>query len=159
MWNDVIEILRDRDQIGTSLQLRCPRHEQAEMHVREPLDFELLSPEGGCKEPCGMYLDCGHACKLLCHPESRHRIIPCRELCTRAHRACGHACQKRCSDPCGKCTVPIENVQLSCGHELKSIECWAANDPSKAGVECKARVTRTLSRCGYEVVMSCSEKP
>jgi len=159
MWNDVIQILRDRGQIGTSLKLRCPRHEMAEMHVREPLDFELLSPEGGCKEPCGLYLDCGHACKLLCHAESRHHIIPCRELCSRAHQSCGHACQKRCSDPCGKCTVPIKNVELSCGHAVKSIECWAANDLSKAGVECKTRITRTLSRCGHEAVMSCSESP
>jgi hypothetical protein len=31
-------------------------------------DFQRLSPDGGCDEPCGVRMPCGHSCQKRCHP-------------------------------------------------------------------------------------------
>jgi hypothetical protein len=158
MWKEVITILRDRNRIGRSLRLHCPRHEDSVLQIDKPSDFELVSPEGGCKEPCGLQLSCGHSCDLLCHAEIRHRSVPCQKPCPKAH-PCGHACLKRCSEPCGKCKVLEKDVKLSCGHIISFLECWAACNLSESEVKCEEQVTRKLSACGHEAKMSCWEDP
>lgn len=52
MWSQVIDILRENNSIGEALALCCPRHLETEILVTKPEDFALLSPEGGCREPC-----------------------------------------------------------------------------------------------------------
>jgi len=52
MWSKVLDILRETDSVGTSLSLCCPRHQKTSILISKPEDFELLSPEGGCKEMC-----------------------------------------------------------------------------------------------------------
>src|SRR5579862_7759277 len=90
MWDKVTDILSKRDQIGPSLRLRCPRHDNAEMYVTKPDDFDLVSPEGGCREPCSVQRDCGHPCDLMCHAESLHQTIPCQKSCSKMYTGCGH---------------------------------------------------------------------
>src|SRR5208282_693505 len=92
MWDTVVGILRSRDQIGSTLRLRCSRHESANLVVSQPGDFELVAPEGGCSERCGLRLECGHACDYLCHSESRHRAAKCRKPCERGRLDCKHSC-------------------------------------------------------------------
>jgi hypothetical protein len=81
MWKEVLEILTDRDQLGPTLRLKCPRHQETMFVVSKPEDFEILSPEGGCTEVCGERLDCGHSCEFQCHAEVRHRVAGCRKPC------------------------------------------------------------------------------
>jgi hypothetical protein len=159
MWGEVIGILQGRDQIGTTLRLRCMRHEDVVLDVARPEDFEVVAPEGGCKELCGRRLDCGHSCDLLCHAEIRHRVAPCRKPCERGRPDCGHSCPKPCSEPCGKCIVPIKDVPLPCGHCLASIPCWVSRDLTRSEARCKTRVVRKLPRCGHEAEMSCCLDP
>lgn len=52
MWSQVIEMLRANGSVGKALSLCCPRHPETEISVTKPEDFALLSPEGGCREPC-----------------------------------------------------------------------------------------------------------
>ena len=159
MWKDVVHILKSRDQIGPTFRLRCPRHENAKLIVSKPEDFETVAPEGGCSEICGKRLDCGHACEFLCHAESRHLVAGCRKPCERGRPTCGHGCPKRCSDPCGDCTVIVKDVRLPCGHVLPEAPCHLAQDLAKAQLKCHVRAKRTLQRCSHEVEMSCCESP
>lgn len=159
MWEDVIGILRSRDQIRTTLRLQCVRHLDKVLQVDKPADFEMVAPEGGCKELCGQRLNCGHSCEFLCHAEIRHRVAPCRKPCERGRPDCGHRCPKPCSEPCGKCAVPIMNVALNCGHSLASVPCWVSHDLTRPEARCKTRIVRKLPRCGHEAEMPCCLDP
>ena len=159
MWDIVVEILKSREQIGSRLQLHCPRHEDACLLVSQPEDFELVAPEGGCTERCGMRLDCGHACDYLCHSEERHKVLKCRKLCTRGRVDCQHSCPKRCHEPCGQCQVLVYDILLSCGHRLDSTECWIARSQSDTKAKCQVKMLRKLPRCGHEVEMLCGDNP
>ena len=155
MWAKVVEIFKSRALIGPTLHLQCPRHPDTLLTVSDPEDFELMAPEGGCGKPCGQQLPCGHSCELLCHSEIRHKAAPCRKLCERGRPDCAHPCPKRCSDPCGPCTIDVENIKLPCGHVLPKLECWKAKDLEKSKPRCETRVTRLLPRCPHEAEMAC----
>ncbi len=159
MWNEVIEILKDRKQLGPTLRLKCPQHTDKLLVISKPEDFEILSPEGGCTELCGERLACGHSCEFQCHAEASHRIAPCRKPCDRGRLDCEHGCPKRCSDPCGKCEVAVKNVTLPCGHHLTQLECWKARDLNKWKPKCAVKVRRILPRCNHEVEMLCWQSP
>lgn len=45
---------------------------------------------------------CGHIGKICCFESSTD--FKCQEPCTEVLQ-CGHSCVKKCSDPCGPCTV------------------------------------------------------
>lgn len=159
MWKDVVDILTARDQIGKTLRLRCPRHQDALLIVSKPDDFEVVAPEGGCSELCSARLECGHACEFLCHAKIRHVTAGCRKPCEKGRPICGHGCPKRCSEPCGKCEVVVKNVSLLCGHNLAELSCWKFQDLDKSQPRCTSLVKRKLKRCGHEVEMKCWESP
>ncbi|OKL63387.1 hypothetical protein UA08_01510 [Talaromyces atroroseus] len=94
MWADVIEILRRNENIGTSLDLECPRHPDTPIKVSIPDDFPRLSPEGGCDLRCVNRLSCGHACVQKCHSEMLHNAVHCLEPCQRPQTNASHASQK-----------------------------------------------------------------
>jgi hypothetical protein len=71
MWKEVIEILTGRDQVGTTLPLKYPRHQETMLVVSYPEDFEILSPEGGCTTLCGQRLDGSHSCEFQCHAATK----------------------------------------------------------------------------------------
>ncbi|PHH72066.1 hypothetical protein CDD82_6186 [Ophiocordyceps australis] len=52
MWSQVIDILRAKGQMGTSLELQCPRHPETPLAVSKPDHFLQFSPESGCILPC-----------------------------------------------------------------------------------------------------------
>ncbi|GKU06754.1 unnamed protein product [Fusarium langsethiae] len=52
MWNGVIKILASNGNVGTKLELQCPRHPETPMLVSNPEDFSQMSPEGGCRLVC-----------------------------------------------------------------------------------------------------------
>jgi hypothetical protein len=53
-------------------------HSGMEVKASVASDF-LKCPHGGCTKPCEANMDCGHTCKLLCHPIS-HDLIKCNNL-------------------------------------------------------------------------------
>lgn len=95
MWADVVQILENRGQIGTSLPLCCPRHPDTPIKVGTPDDFALFAPEGGCSRKCDSRLQCGHACVNQCHATPLHEAVVCLEPCPRLKKECTHPCPKR----------------------------------------------------------------
>lgn len=69
IWQKVIGILRGREQVGSSWKLCCPRHAGPVIQVKQPDEFALYSPEGGCREACSDRLP-------GCIIDARRGIIP-----------------------------------------------------------------------------------
>ncbi|CZS92503.1 uncharacterized protein RAG0_03111 [Rhynchosporium agropyri] len=128
MWSQVIRMLEATDSVGKALGLCCFRHMDNAMQAAEPLDFEKLSPEGGCQLPCDRRLnDCGHKCLARCHSESMHDVFKCPQLCQCLHTPCNHGCQKQtCGEDCGLCIVLLDNVHLPCHHLKDDVPCYRA---------------------------------
>jgi hypothetical protein len=52
MWSKVLGMFEEADAIGPAFSLCCPRHQDTDMVVSQPDDFEFYSPDGGCREMC-----------------------------------------------------------------------------------------------------------
>jgi len=52
MWSNVLGMLRMTDSIGHKFSLHCDRHQETAAMVATPEDFEILSPQGGCRKQC-----------------------------------------------------------------------------------------------------------
>ena len=155
MWATVIQMFRDNNNLANALPLRCPRHSNQAISVSEPDDFVRRSPEGGCNEMCGRRLDCGHKCPNKCHAQQLHDAVYCRIECRRPHAKCGHLCSRACGAECGNCEVPIEDVQLDCGHVSPMEYCYVSQDTSLA--RCRVKIPQTISECGHTVMVDCCE--
>lgn len=119
MWEKVITLLMEDDNIGPQLELCCVRHPEKVIPVAEVDDFVTLSPEGGCNELCSRRLEaCGHRCLKCCHAPHLHSATECLEPCQKAVSGCDeHACPLPCFEKCvKKCTVEVPDVELPCGH-------------------------------------------
>ncbi|KAM0744848.1 hypothetical protein ACQRIT_000232 [Beauveria bassiana] len=155
MWQAVIGLLRGSDSVGNTLELCCPRHQATPIEVSEPDDFPRLSPEGGCSQACTWRLpDCGHMCLARCHSESMHNIFSCPQPCQRLHEPCGHGCKKpTCGEDCGRCLVPLSNIELLCGHVKDVVACHAAQKPET--IRCQVMVEKTVPGCNHTVEVAC----
>jgi hypothetical protein len=96
----------------------------------EPLDFERLSPEGGCQLACDRRLiECGHKCLARCHSDRLHKVFKCPKPCQRLHTPYNHSCQKQtCGEDCGLCMVRLDNVHLPCNHLKDAVPCYQVQD-------------------------------
>ncbi|KAI0466524.1 hypothetical protein F4859DRAFT_507316 [Xylaria cf. heliscus] len=156
MWADVIAMLRDGNNIGPILQLRCPRHPDHPIEVSTPDHFLQFSPEGGCHRPCDQRLSCGHACVNRCHSQVLHQAVKCLEPCPRPKKGCSHPCRLSCGDTCEpKCTEKLANLDLvlSCGHRKETALCWQFQTPSS--IMCQVKTTKTVPGCEHTVVVPC----
>jgi hypothetical protein len=156
MWQKVIRMLRASDSMGPALGLCCPRHPDRVMEIREPSDFSKFSPEGGCREACVDRLDCGHGCQSRCHSEAMHAVFQCEQPCERRHEPCGHPCQKAtCGEPCGKCMVTVDNIQLPCLHIQNGVSCYKTLN--LANVSCHVQVLKEVPGCLHKINIDCSQ--
>ncbi|KAF2713860.1 P-loop containing nucleoside triphosphate hydrolase protein [Pleomassaria siparia CBS 279.74] len=158
MWANVINILKEDDNIGTSLALCCPRHPWTPIKVSAPDDFQRFSPEGGCDLRCDRPLYCGHVCVLKCHSDLRHDNVQCLEPCGRSKRGCDHPCRKHCGDKCDqRCEEILQDVNLvlSCGHVIKDLKCW--EHQAKHPIKCMVTVERAVPKCEHTVSVHCYE--
>ncbi|UPX11033.1 uncharacterized protein EKO05_0001659 [Ascochyta rabiei] len=155
MWQKVINILEAEEAVGNTLSLCCPRHTDKIIEVSEPDDFLAASPEGGCREACVDRLDCGHSCQARCHSEAMHAVWQCEMPCQRRHDPCEHPCQKpTCGEDCGLCMIPIDNVQLPCGHTKDRVLCHKTLD--RNSIRCETIVQKEISECKHTVKIKCS---
>ncbi|KGQ06692.1 NFX1-type zinc finger-containing protein 1 [Beauveria bassiana D1-5] len=155
MWQTVIELMRASVSVGKVLALCCPRHKEMPINVSKPDDFSRHSPEGGCSQTCSWRLaDCGHMCLARCHSESMHNIFSCPQPCQRLHEPCGHGCQRpTCGEDCGKCLVPLRDVELPCGHVKDTVACHSAQNPES--IRCDVIVEKVVPDCNHNVNMAC----
>jgi hypothetical protein len=159
MWGEVLNMLHDGGNVGTSLELCCPRHPETPLEVTTPDDFSSVSPEAGCDLLCGQRLPCGHSCVNKCHSEGMHRAVYCLKACNRIKEGCNHNCQYECGRQCDeKCNVEVANVdvKLPCGHHVQKLPCWQYQDPSQ--FKCHVPVERTVPGCDHKVTMPCHRK-
>ncbi|QDS72075.1 hypothetical protein FKW77_003074 [Venturia effusa] len=54
MWSNIIAMLAEDGNLGSSLELQCPRHPDTSISITKPDDFSKFSPEGPstCGESC-----------------------------------------------------------------------------------------------------------
>lgn len=156
MWNQVIQLLKDGGNFGTSLALKCPRHPDTAIAASRPDHFSTFSPDGGCLLACDRRLGCGHSCYGRCHSELLHKAIKCHEKCPRPKTGCDHACPRACGDPCEvRCNVMLSklNLRLPCGHTVQSAKCWEAQNP--AVIRCQAMINRKIPGCDHTLNLAC----
>lgn len=156
VWRRIINALESRGNLGESLELGCARHPGEVIRLSGPHDFKLASPDGGCSQPCGEKLDCGHDCRRSCHSTMMHKVTKCGEPCPRPKSLCEHACALTCGEDCeGSCSEVMDNMDLRllCGHVLESPRCWQVHNP--AGVLCEALVAYKVPGCDHQVFVSC----
>ncbi|CAK4032789.1 nfx1-type zinc finger-containing 1 [Lecanosticta acicola] len=98
LWNSFFGLLAESNSIFDGLPVRCERHQDREMVLSQPSDFELYCPDGGCSAPCGAQLACGvHTCPQKCHRRTDHSKMKCPEL-VRDKCPKGHILTRKCSD-------------------------------------------------------------
>jgi hypothetical protein len=156
MWGEVLGMLEEGGNVGTSLELCCPRHPETPLIVTAPDDFSVISPEAGCDLLCGQRLPCGHSCVNKCHSEGLHKAVYCLKPCNRVKEGCSHNCQYECGRQCDEnCNVEVAKIdmELPCGHHVQKLPCWQYQDPSQ--VRCRVLVERTVPGCDHKVIMPC----
>jgi hypothetical protein len=156
MWAQVIDILKNAGNFGTSFELQCPRHPDTPIEVSEPDHFLQLSPEGGCNQRCVNRLRCGHACVQKCHSKMLHAAVYCLEPCPKPRKGCSHPCSKHCGDRCPvKCTVNVfkQDRVLPCGHPMPNLPCWQDQDLST--VCCEKVVKKAVPGCNHATAVPC----
>ena len=180
-WPDIIEDVQKRGLLSQNLPLYCQNHRNTDTFVSSADDFSKVK-EGGCSKICGIRLDCGHACKRMCHVvDMDHKSTQCRELCSNVKPLpCGHKCTRRCyecRDGCKKCMTTVER-SLECGHTVrmkchldplkylcpypcgKSLSCghsctrWC-HEPCMTSLHCKHWIPKLLP-CGHRVNIPCN---
>ncbi|KAJ3507974.1 hypothetical protein NLJ89_g6011 [Agrocybe chaxingu] len=112
LWTKLFDQLTHGKHIYDGVPVKCEQHPDKTAVLRQPEDFELLCPDGGCSAPCGVLLSCGmHPCPSKCHQLSDHSKMTCEEpivsLCTNGHKK-SSTCSKGLSPSCPKCDRDAE---------------------------------------------------
>ncbi len=98
MWNKFFELLAESDAIHAGLPVRCEQHQDRQMLLETPADFDKFCPDGGCSAPCGVLLSCGvHECPQKCHRALDHTKMKCAHL-IRDKCPQGHILTRTCFD-------------------------------------------------------------
>jgi len=149
-WTNILKYLERNDKLRSSLLLNCSNHTDVKTEICTVDDFKKV-PEGGCNRMCDARLECGHVCRLYCHPRDPfHKDYTCYQPCAKSCKN-GHRCPKLCHMPCPSCKIKVEKVIPQCGHK-QSVPCYL--DPEK--FRCKAPCDK---RCpeGHLCPKLCSE--
>ena len=149
-WRDILQYLESKQKLGSSLVLCCSNHPDVRTEICTVDDFKKV-PEGGCYKMCDVRLECGHVCKLHCHPRDPfHWSYKCKQRCA---KQCdnGHPCPKLCYEPCPACRVIVNKVIPGCGHH-QEVMCHV----NPADFSCKAPCAKKCSQ-GHLCAKLCSE--
>ena len=149
-WSYILQYLKSKHKLGSSLLLCCSNHPDVKTEIRTVDDFKNV-PEGGCNKQCDTRLDCGHVCKMYCHPRDPfHENYKCNQPCAKRCKS-GHPCPKLCYETCPACIVKVSKVIPGCGH-IQTVKCHV--DP--AGFNCRAPCSKTCTH-GHLCSKLCSE--
>ena len=152
IWSKILAELEEGS-IGNALPLVCQIHGD-EITAKTAEDFSSKAPDGGCQRPCEVRLDCGHACKQLCHPrDTEHVEYCCGEPCAKKIEGCDHDCLKLCCQKCETdCPVLVEKTLPSCGHQ-QAVQC--GKDLGR--VQCKEQCDKILPTCSHRCQSRCGK--
>ncbi|KAF8599525.1 P-loop containing nucleoside triphosphate hydrolase protein, partial [Ceratobasidium sp. AG-I] len=160
MWASVLKELFDSDCLGKGLPISCHQHPDYVEIVDQPGRLKIVSPDGGCLQPCLAALPCGHKCPYKCHSDDPQHITtkctePCLRLCPLSH-PCDRECWE-CSSVPGDCRFPVRKVPLPCGHTHPQAPCFLSRLPEK--IKCVAMVKKKLLFCEHSASMPCNKDP
>ena len=68
LWTRIMGHLLSRESVFPGLPVQCQTHTDQCHLLCQPGDFARDCPNGGCNMVCGKPMECGHTCKLKCHP-------------------------------------------------------------------------------------------
>eukprot|EP00033_Pygsuia_biforma_P004585 GCRY01005027.1.p1 GENE.GCRY01005027.1~~GCRY01005027.1.p1 ORF type:complete len:2003 (+),score=401.39 GCRY01005027.1:144-6152(+) len=148
-WFKVLTDLVKGENVKECIPLRCVNHPEKVTFAKKAQDFDHV-PEGGCNQPCGQRMNCGHVCPLPCHPFPHEEVL-CNKSCNQEYADCGHRCDAKCHfpEPCLPCRVLVPKVMPQCGH-TQMLRCSA--DPAK---EKCAKPCDKLMDCGHKCPRKC----
>ena len=143
LWEKICKDMEHRGRIGPALHLQCSVHgDSPRVLAQTAADFKQC-PHGGCTRPCRAMKDCGHICKLVCHPLP-HDMILCIEACQKPRPPnCSHKCKKLCWQDCGDCQVLVHKTRKFCGH-VRPFQCGLDIDAQPCSAKCG-----TSLMCGH----------
>lgn len=106
-WIPFFNLLRQGNNIHDGLPVRCEQHPDRQNDLKQPSDFDELSPDGGCSSPCVKKLSCGlHNCPQRCHKLVDHSKMPCKvrlsDRCPEMHKITWQ-CSKTRPASCSVC--------------------------------------------------------
>ncbi|KAK3897515.1 helicase required for RNAi-mediated heterochromatin assembly 1, partial [Staphylotrichum tortipilum] len=121
-WHPFFDLLKAKGHLYDGLPVHCGKHPDRTALLKEPVDFDKSSPDGGCTEPCNAPLKCGtHKCRSRCHRVVDHSHTDCNQLiervCDRQHKT-----KVRCSkqkDGCVECIREDKEMERRIRRDLK----------------------------------------
>lgn len=167
VWGPLLDFLNSKSMLQAGLPTTaCPVHLDDEpILVSSSSEFRLRRPNGGCVRVCGQRMDCGHQCRLSCHPFDREHkswsAAKCVEPCRRVPHDCpkNHACRKLCNEKCGPCTHNMGPIQLiDCEHWSHGVICHDIRNKmafEALSMQCSEQVEYTFEACGHSVATAC----
>lgn len=151
LWRKIIKVLESNQAYGEALPIYCQNHPDTKALIVTGDDFKQ-APEGGCLQPCGARLPCGHCCPSICHiADAEHENTKCHKPCENSPCELGHSCNKLChfGETCGQCQIKVPKKKVECGHMVQ-VKC--SENPSS--VSCKNLCDKTRL-CGHPCKLQC----
>ncbi|KAJ7756428.1 P-loop containing nucleoside triphosphate hydrolase protein [Mycena maculata] len=127
LWTKLITMLQTNGHFYAGLPVHCERHPDHTAVLSRPVDFETECQDGGCQEPCGALLKCGHPCPSKCHQIVDHSKMPCRQSitwkCEKGHDQ-SQECRLYSKSPnrCNKCANDAKKAQAKSKREAEQFE-------------------------------------
>ncbi|KAK1566191.1 ATPase [Colletotrichum navitas] len=122
VWNPFFELLKEKGYLHDGVSIRCEQHPEKTALLKQPEDFDLKCPDGGCDQVCNAILSCGkHPCQMRCHRIVDHSKSPCDQ---RIEKTCdrGHKFRVPCSKQnvaCHSCLKEDEDTRRRIQRDLK----------------------------------------
>ena len=177
-WKNILQYLESKQKLGSSLVLCCSNHPEIRTEIHTVDNFKNV-PEGGCNKMCNTRLECGHVCRLHCHPQDpMHQNYKCRQPCAKQCDS-GHPCPKLCYEKCPACRVKVVKIIPRCGHHQEvmcqvdpadlrcrtpcSKKCPQGHLCPKLCHEecpaCRVKVVKIIPSCGHHQEVMCHVDP
>ncbi|KAL2044224.1 hypothetical protein N7G274_002929 [Stereocaulon virgatum] len=112
LWREFMNLLKSGSHIYDGFPVKCERHQDRMSVLRCPGDFDQC-PDGGCNEPCNVFLQCGvHICPHRCHQLFDHSKMECKHL-VQSKCSVGHVQSWSCHAGKPASCRPCENKRRS----------------------------------------------
>ncbi|ULU03786.1 hypothetical protein L3Y34_016924 [Caenorhabditis briggsae] len=153
LWNNLVNSDLDQQSlVAYEIPIKCVTHGNVAL-VKDPVDFNRLSPEGGCLELCDLQKPCGHICRRRCHPnvDSEHDLrceYQCERRCPNPEYQ--HRCMRACYEDCGQCMHMVV-VRLACAHQVET-PCSRV-----ATATCDQKCNKHVMPCHHKCSNRCGE--
>ncbi|KAF7863083.1 hypothetical protein EAF04_007166 [Stromatinia cepivora] len=124
LWKSFFDLLSTAGHVYPGFPIKCENHPNRMATLSSPEDFEEHCPDGGCKEPCGVLLNCKvHHCPSSCHQVFDHSKMLCKVVLSQKCPE-GHTIKWKChenlpSKACPKCEKEKRDADKQAKKELE----------------------------------------